>query len=130
MSTELMRRYLDILNEQIGISTQVDIAKDLGNGFYLASFKDTKEQGVLDKEGEKFITYKNGQFTSYQVRGNQISSQSPIQLGPMTRAAFEKSGIHMLQGPGINPGNRPSPADTFAQPNFNDPSSAFSPKPK
>ena len=130
MSTEIMRRYLDIINEQIGISTQVDITKDLGNGFYLASFKDTKEQGILDKEGEKFITYKNGQFTSHQVRGNQISSQSPIQLGPMTRAAFEKSGIHMLQGPGINPGNRPSPADTFAQPNFNEPTDAFSPKPK
>lgn len=130
MTTELMRRYLDIINEQIGISTQVDITKDLGNGFYLASFKDTKEQGVLDKESEKFFTYKNGGFTSHQVRGNQISSQSPIQLGPMTRAAFEKSGIHMLQGPGINPGNRPSPADTFAQPNFNNPTDTFSPKPK
>ena len=141
MTTELMRKYLDIINEQvtniseeIGISTQVDIIKDLGDDFYLASFKDTKQQGVLDQSKEIFITYKNGQFTSHQVRGGQITSQSPINIGPMTQSAFDKSGITILKGPGINPGNRPTPADTFAQPNFPsisaDSSSGFTPKSK
>ena len=109
----------------------VKAVKDLGNDFTHVKF-DNRDGVFDDHTGQMYfysskthglekVSIKNGRMTSDYTSANDI--------GPMTKAAFQKAGIPLFSGTGINIDNK-SPADGAIRPNFGSQSQPGSPKPK
>jgi len=109
----------------------VKAVKDLGNDFTQVRFQD--RDGVFDGHSNQIYFYssKTDGLEKVKIKDGRMTTDytSASDIGPMTRAAFQKAGIPILQGGGINIGNK-SPADGAVRPYFASQSQPGSPKPK
>ena len=109
----------------------VKAVKDLGNDFTQVRFQD--RDGVFDGHSNQIYFYssKTDGLEKIKIKDGRMTTDytSASDIGPMTRAAFQKAGIPILQGGGINIGNK-SPADGAVRPYFASQSQPGSPKPK
>jgi len=109
----------------------VKAVKDLGNDFTQVKF-DNRDGVFDDHTGQMyFYSSKTHGLEKVKIKDGRATSEytSAADIGPMTKAAFEKAGIPIFSGTGINIDNK-SPADGAIRPNFGSQAQPGSPKPK
>ena len=109
----------------------VKAVKDLGNDFTQVKF-DNRDGVFDDHTGQMyFYSSKTHGLEKISIKDGRATSDytSAADIGPMTKAAFQKAGIPIFSGTGINVDNK-SPADGAIRPNFGSQAQLGSPNPK
>ena len=124
MSSQLLRKYMDIINEKVtfGPDGQEIPAFKLGpgDGFEITEFEG--KPALYDTERKIHIVPSHNPRAPGSVRvvtGNTSKYYGFDQLGPATKQALMKSGIMKdipLSGTGIK--NPMAPAPSYLEPNF------------
>jgi hypothetical protein len=109
----------------------VKAVKDLGNDFTQVQFQD--RDGVYDSHTDQIYFYnsKTDGLEKVKIKDGRMFTDytASSDIGPMTKAAFQKAGIPILQGSGVKIDNK-SPADGAIRPNLPSQAQPGSPRAK